>query len=605
MAGAQAMRVPDRLRQAGPTAPGALAILAASVLLALALAAPASPLSAIDRLFESLSYRFFAPVRPPSDRVVIIGITEDTLGRLPYRSPLDRGVLARLVGTLGRQQVRAIGLDVILDQPTEPEKDRALEQAIDAAPVPVVLAAISPDTAMLPDRRRFLDDVLRQRRSGYSNLARESLDSTVRTHIPRNRAGELSFAAALAEAAGVAPPDHPFRIDWRRAAAGASPFPVYPMHLVPALPAGWLRGKVVLVGSLVPGEDEHRTPISIFARPTYGVEIHAQALSQMLDGRAAAALEPWLLRALVAAAAVVGMVLAAAGGGVVVVAGLLVLVPLLSAGAVMAFAAGGPLVPPLSATLALGLGAGGVRFWRGRRDARDRRMLMQLFSRFVSEPVARELWRQRQAFFSGGRPRPQELTATVLFSDIAGFTPICERLGPEPLITWLDAYIDTMVQVVSAHDGVVLRFIGDGILAVFGAPVPRVSEAEIGADAQNAARCALEMAAAMRRLNDGWRETGLPTAAVRVGMYTGPLVAGSLGSGAHMEYCLLGDTANTAARLEAAGKAHSRGPEDSIILAGEPTMARLGDLFPAESVGELALRGKQRPIRVYRLLADA
>ena len=583
---------------------GAISILVVSVLLALALAAPASPLAAVDRLFESLTFRFFAPARPPSDRIVIIGITDDTLGRLPYRSPLDRGLLARLVETLANQEVRAIGLDVIIDQPTEPEKDLALKKAIDGAGVPVVLAAISPDTPMPADRRRYLDDFLRQQRSGYSNLAREFLDSTVRIHIPRNGAGEPSFAAALAEAAGATPPDQPFRISWRRAAEGSSPFPVYPLQLVPALPTGWLRGKVALVGSLVAGEDEHRTPISIFSRPTFGVEIHAQALSQMLDGRRSDELNPWLVRALVASAALLGMALAAARGSVVVVASLIALVPLIWLGAIIGFSTGGPLIPPLSATLALGFGAGGVRFWRGRRDARDRHMLMQLFSRFVSEPVVRELWKQRQAFFSGGRPRPQELTATVLFSDIAGFTPICEKLAPDPLIAWLDAYIDTMVQVVIAHEGVVLRFIGDGILAVFGAPVPRRSEAEISADARNAAQCALSMAAAMRRLNDGWRSAGLPTAAVRVGIYTGPLVAGSLGSGSHMEYCLLGDTVNTAARLEAAGKAHSRGPEDPIIMAGEPTMERLGDLVPAEAVGELSLRGKERPVRVYRLLTE-
>ena len=604
MAGAQTMRVPDGLRQAGSKALGALSILVVSVVLALVLAAPASPLAAIDRLFESLAFRFFAPVRPPSERIVIIGITEDTLDRLPYRSPLDRGVLAQLIDTLAKQQVGAIGLDVIVDQSTEPEKDRALVRAIDAASMPVVLAAISPDTPIAAERRRYLDDFLRRRRSGYSNLARQSLDSTVRIHIPRDAAGAPSFAAALAEAAGVTPPDHAFRIDWRRA-AGASPFPVYPVHLVPALPAGWLRGKVALLGSLVPGEDEHRTPISIFARPTYGVEIHAHALSQMLEGRAADAVDPWLLRVLAAAAAVAGMVLAAAGGGGVVVAGLVVLVPLLWAGAVTAFAAGGPLVPPLSATLALALGAGGVRFWRGRRDAHDRRLLMQLFSRFVSEPVAQELWRQRQAFLSGGRPRSQELTATVLFSDIAGSTTIGERLAPEPLIAWLDTYIDTMTQVVMAHHGVVLRFIGDGILAVFGVPVPRQNEAEITTDARNAAQAALSMTAAMRRLNDRWRAEGLPTAAIRIGIYTGRLVAGSLGSGARMEYCLTGDTANTAARIEAAGKAYASGPEDSVILAGEPTMERLGDLFPAEGLGEFNLRGKQRPVRVYRLLDGA
>ena len=281
---------------------GAILILVVSVLLALALAAPASPLAAVDRLFESLTFRFFAPARPPSDRIVIIGITDDTLGRLPYRSPLDRGLLARLVETLANQEVRAIGLDVIIDQPTEPEKDLALKKAIDGAGVPVVLAAISPDTPMPADRRRYLDDFLRQQRSGYSNLARESLDSTVRIHIPRNGAGEPSFAAALAEAAGATPPDQPFRISWRRAAEGSSPFPVYPLQLVPALPTGWLRGKVALVGSLVAGEDEHRTPISIFSRPTFGVENFTprRCLRCSTDGARTSSIPglsaPWSLR---------------------------------------------------------------------------------------------------------------------------------------------------------------------------------------------------------------------------------------------------------------------------------------------------------------------
>lgn len=598
------MRALDGVRRAAPMTLGSVLILAVSVVLALGLAVPASPLAAVDRLFESLTFRFFAPARPPSNRLVIIGITEETLGRLSYRSPLDRGLLARLVETLAKQGVRAIGLDIIFDQPTEPEKDLALKRAIDRSTVPVVVAAISADTPLSMDRRRYLDDFLRHQRFGYTNLARESLDGTVRIHIPSNAVGERSFAAALAEAAGAAPPDHPFRISWRGAPEGSSPFPVYPVHLAAALPPDWLRDKIALVGSLIPGEDEHRTPISIFSRPTYGVEIHAQAVSQMLEGQASDDINPWLVRTLVGSLALVGMGLAAAGGGGVVIAGLIALVAMIWLGAVAVFASGGPLIPPLSSTLALGLGAGGVRWWRGRRDARDRQQLMTLFSRFVSEPVVRELWKQRHAFLSGGRPKPHELTATVLFSDIVGFTPICEKLPPAPLIAWLDRYIDTMVQVVIAHEGVVLRFIGDGILAVFGAPVARGSEAEIDTDARNAVQCALSMAAAMRRLNDGWRVEGLPTAAVRVGIYTGPLVAGSLGSGSHMEYCLLGDTANTAARIEAAGKAHSRGAEDSIILAGEPTIDRLGNLFRAQSVGELILRGKERPVGVYRILAD-
>jgi class 3 adenylate cyclase len=228
-----------------------------------------------------------------------------------------------------------------------------------------------------------------------------------------------------------------------------------------------------------------------------------------------------------------------------------------------------------------------------------------MFARHVSAPVARELWRQRNAFLAGGRPRPQELVATVLFSDIAGFTTLCERMAPAPLIDWLDQYIDAMVQTIAAHDGAVLRFIGDGILAVFGAPVPRRTEAEIDRDAQNAARCGLAMVAAMRRLNEQWHAQGMPAAGLRVGLHTGALVAGCLGRGEKIEYCLLGDTANTGARIEALGKEHTSGPEDCIVLVGASTYERLHDRFKAQAVGEVMLRGKERPVGVYRILDAA
>jgi adenylate cyclase len=132
--------------------------------------------------------------------------------------------------------------------------------------------------------------------------------------------------------------------------------------------------------------------------------------------------------------------------------------------------------------------------------------LRHIFARHLSAPVARELWRQHDAFLAGRRPRSQGLVATVLCADIAGFTTLCEGLAPAPLIDWLDQYIDTMVQAIGTHEGVVLRFVGDGILAASGTPVPRREEAEVDRDAQNAACCALAMVAAMRRLNEAWRE---------------------------------------------------------------------------------------------------
>jgi adenylate cyclase len=582
----------------------AAVLLIASVGLALVLTRPPSPLAGAERLLDALAFRLFAPSRPASDRIAIVGISEETLQQLPYRSPIDRAFLARLLDDLSAAAPAAIGLDILLDRPTEAEKDDALRRAMHRAGSRFVVISLTPAAPLAAPQRRFLEEFTSDLRTGYANLARDRFDDMIRHYVPVDPAtGAPSFAAAIAEAVGARAPREPFEIEWQRRGPHGSPFPVYPAESIRLLPKDWLQGKILLIGSLLPGADEHRTLASAFGEPTFGVEVHAQALSQILEEREAAmggrdTTELWSTTAL----ATIGVGAGLAFAGWIMVASLTVLVVPFWAGAFSVYASGGPLVPLVAPVLALCLATGSARIWRGRGERRDRQVLRQLFSRFVSEPVVTEILREREAFLHGGRPRPHELTATVLFSDIAGFTPICERLEPEPLISWLDRYIDTMVQHITDHGGVVLRFVGDGILAVFGAPIARTSEDEIVADARNAARCALVMEQAMRDLNTFWHAAGLPVAGMRIGIHTGPLVAGSLGNGPHMEYCLLGDTANTAARLEALGKQHSDGTAtDCVILMGEPTWRRLGGTMPGLAVGEVPLKGKRKTIHVYRI----
>jgi class 3 adenylate cyclase len=214
---------------------------------------------------------------------------------------------------------------------------------------------------------------------------------------------------------------------------------------------------------------------------------------------------------------------------------------------------------------------------------------------------------------TGNRPRPQQLTATVLFSDIEGFTTICEALEPEPLIRWLEGYLDAMVHIVTANDGVVLRFVGDAILAVFGAPVARSTQDEIDADARRAVCCALQMGRELVALNRRWQAEGLPPVGIRVGVHTGPLVAGSLGGLRHSEYSLLGDTANTAARLEAYGKlVDACTSRHCRIIVGDPTWQAVrqggqqaaGVRCTALPVGEVALKGKVKAVRIWLLIDD-
>jgi adenylate cyclase len=582
-------------------------ILIVSIGVALLGTRPPSPLAAAERLVRAVAFRLLGPRQPAGSDVVVIGITEDTLAAFPYRSPIDRGFLADVIDALARDGVAAIGLDVVLDRPTEPAKDAALRRALTRTNVPVVAVSIAPDTAMAPDRRRFLQAFLVGVRTGDANLARDRFDDEIRDHVPRHPAtGVPSLPAAIAAALGVPVPDRPFPIEWQRGppdSGTAQGVPTYPAQAIGVLPPEWLNGKVALIGSLIPGSDEHRTLPSAFGQPSFGVEIHARVVAQLLHHRAVPAPSwPWPEIAAATAMAAIGVGLGIAWAGSLAAATIVAAGAAFVVAALWTYAATGLLLPIVAPLLALGLSGGAARAWRGRADRRDRRALRALFSRFVSEPVVNEIMKERDLFMAGGRPKPQQLTATVLFADVAGFTTICEGLAPEPLIAWLDRYIDAMAAIIMAHDGVLLRFIGDGILAVFGVPVPRRNEAGIASDANNAARCALAMEQAMARLNDDWCAAGLPVGGLRVGLHTGPMVAGSLGTGARMEFCLLGDTANVGARLEQLGKDYADpGPRYCTIVAGEPTWSRLGGAFAGIRIGEVMLRGRHTVMAAYRI----
>jgi class 3 adenylate cyclase/CHASE2 domain-containing sensor protein len=593
-------------RRIGAVARVALMLFGA-IAVALVSAQPPFPLAAAERLFDAVAFRYLGPLGPADPNVVVVGITEETLAGLPYRSPIDRAFLAELVDTLARKGVAAIGLDILLDRPTEPAKDAALRRALTRSDIPVIAISIAPETAVPAGGRRFLDGFLDGVRTGDANLARDRFDDVVRDHTPVHPVtGRPSFPAAIAAALGAPVPAGRFPIEWRRTARGphtGPDVPTYPAQSIALLPPDWLQGKVALIGSLISGIDEHRTIASTFGQPGFGVEIHAQVVSQLLNRRAEPeSAIPWPLLLGTAGLAVAGVTLGLVVTGYLFSAALAGFGVLFVAGVLAGYAYTGVLVPVAAPLLALIIAGGAARAWRSVAEQRDRRALRALFSRFVSEPVVNEIMKDRDLFMAGGRPVPRELTATVLYADVAGFTTICEGMEPAPLIAWLDRYIDTMASLIMAHDGVLLRFIGDGILAVFGVPVPRLDEAAITADAQNAARCALAMESAMQRLNDGWCAEGLPVGGLRVGLHTGPMVAGSLGKGPRMEFCLLGDTANVGARLEQLGKDHAElGPRYCTIVVGEPTWVRLGGLCPGIRIGNVMLRGRHTAMAAYRI----
>jgi adenylate cyclase len=576
-------------------------------------------------------------------RIVLVTAHEDDISRLGW--PLSDGTMADLLETLARSGARAIGVDIYRDRPVAPGSER-LDRLLSSDPSIVwgylfgtdQGRPIPPPAVLDRDRTGFID-VLTDRDGAVRRglLIMHDTAETLHASLP------MMLALRYLEPMGIAPmadDGAPEVLHLGRAALsplepsagpyaaidaqgyqylldftqGSRPFAAYTIGqaLAGEIPREALAGRLVLVAVTADSvKDLFKTPLAdgdTVAGFSHGVTIHAQATSQLLrmalDGVPA-------LRDLPVGAELLALWLAGTAGSL---AGLVLrgILPFAAAAAMGVAVIGTVWLAALHAWIWLPIAAPAlvwlaalslVTAYLSRLERAERAMLMRLFSSHLSEPVANDIWRQRASFLEGGRPKPQRLTATVLFSDIAGFSTISERIEPEVLTAWLDFYLDTMSRTVLDHQGIVLRFIGDAILAVFGVPVPRTSEAEMDRDAGNAVRCALAMARALAVINERCRRDGLPPIAIRVGIHTGTMVAGSMGTADHLEYSLVGDSVNTAARLEALSKQISglEGDGSCPILIGEATWKRLGGRFAGRPVGTLPLKGKVEPVSVYQV----
>ncbi len=174
-------------------------------------------------------------------------------------------------------------------------------------------------------------------------------------------------------------------------------------------------------------------------------------------------------------------------------------------------------------------------------------------------------------------------------------------MPPEKLLEWLNEFLSEITQQVQLHHGIVNKFTGDGLMAVFGVPMSRNSTDAIAVDAQQAVACALAMGNCLRELNQRWQNQGLPAVQMRVGIFTGPVVAGSLGGKERLEYGVIGDSVNIASRLESCEK--DRQVDFCRILIARETLVHLQNRFQVEPWGLMSLKGKQQAIDVYRVVA--
>jgi adenylate cyclase len=217
---------------------------------------------------------------------------------------------------------------------------------------------------------------------------------------------------------------------------------------------------------------------------------------------------------------------------------------------------------------------------RVRREA----VVLSNFQRYFAPDLARQIAGEERAVQLGGAKR----RVVVFFSDIRGFTPLSERMSPDGIATLLTEYFTEMVEIVFDHGGTLDKFMGDAIMALWGAPIGRDD------DADRAIRAAIAMQRALTRLNREWEQQGRPPLAVGIGINVGEVFAGNIGSERRLEYTVIGDAVNTASRL-----CSKAGPGE--ILIAEPLHAALADPPPVTALDPMPLKGKAQAVPVFRV----
>ncbi len=585
-------------------------------------------LNALDQLFQ------LRPQEPPDERIVIVDINEPDI-HLLKRWPIPDADLVKILEHIKAQQPRLIGLDLYRDLPVEyrddpPKPDyQDLVNLFQTTPNLIGIRKVAGESVLPPPglkypdqvgandlpndddgkiRRFFLSIPISQKKKLYEKeaeldgfstkialkyLQKEGIKPKILDLVTKKyQLGQAILIPFQHNDGGyVQASDRAYQILINyRGPAGSFRRITMTEVLQNQIPPGLMRDRIVLIGvSAASLQDLFFTPFTNnffkLQRPTSGIEIHANVISQLVNsamlGRTMIKTWPkitewlWIFSWSVLGTTLIWMQRNAKS--LLVITSMTLAAVLLLLSCYLAFLEGWwiPLVPPL---LALGGSALGVTTYIA-KSAGD---IRETFGRYLTDDVVSNLLENPEGLKLGGERRK----ITILTSDLRGFTATAERLPPEDVVKILNLYLGYMADVITSYQGTIDEFMGDGILVLFGAPTLRED------DAERAIACALVMQLAMEAVNQEMKNLGLSALKMGIGINTGEVVVGNIGSTKRTKYGVVGSQVNLTYRIESY-------TTESQILISESTLAAAGPIIKINGATQVQPKGIKEPITIY------
>ena len=541
------------------------------------------------------------PQRPPPPNIVIVAVDEPSFQEIGLRWPWPRSTHGKLVDILAKGGARAIGFDMVfVELSPNPEQDAQFARSVKNAGRVVLGGHISQVVRQGYQHSIFVD-LLPMLAEATAQKAVVNLypdpDGIIRQGV-LNIEGTPSLAYGVAKTSGLPlspPPDDSeiFLIDFA-GPTGTTTTVSYYQVLEGSLPDGFFKDKLVLVGFASDVAVEIEGAVDAFPSPffrfskkmMYGVEIHANSLNTILHGFPLQELDHPLFVLIFLMIAAFPFFVKERPVILAVMAGL----SLLGLGGLSAalFQVKGW---ALDVVPAMGAGLVNAMFWGVREywiTEKEKKKVKGAFESYVPPAVVNEVLRNPDLLRLGG----QKKELTVLFSDIRGFTTLSERLDPEQLVHLLNHYLSKMTDKVFERSGTLDKYIGDAIMAFFGAPLPRDDHAVL------ACRTALDMLEALETMGPEWAKMGLPAPKIGIGINTGAMVVGNMGSDRRFDYTVMGDEVNLSSRLEGITKTYK-----TACVISENTQKQLGPEFICRELDLVRVKGKKEPVRIFELVA--